>query len=131
MVKFPEFGSQIQAMNAASSNSTATVDFDDVPGWDVIFLTLKSFPNLTTWIFTFCTDDTEALSLCSQDVNELKSVLTCIDNELRKHPSLSKIHVCWFLLSSRQLAEKMLSLGWTVEDEWGLITEENVHELED
>ncbi|KAL2121228.1 hypothetical protein VTJ04DRAFT_5255 [Mycothermus thermophilus] len=31
MVKFPEFGSQIQAMNAASSNSTATVDFDDVP----------------------------------------------------------------------------------------------------
>jgi hypothetical protein len=130
VVNFPDYGGNFDVVGEISS-PTEPVNFADVQGWDAVRLLLKSLPNLTTIYFPFCTDGAESGSLHSLNTKDIENALTCIDKELRKHSALSTIHVCWFMWCGyRQLAEKMLSLGWTVEDENYLITEKNVDEIE-
>lgn len=130
VVKFPDFSGNFDVVGEIS-NPSEPVEFADVRGWDCVRLMLKSLPNLTTIYFTFCYNIDEYLTSLSLDTEVLENALTCVDKELRKHSTLSKIHICWFnWCDYRQLAEKMLSFGWTVEDEYHLITEENLDEVE-
>jgi hypothetical protein len=106
-----------------------TLEFDDEESEECLALLRENFPGLTT--LSFVTDWREGEFLVHNELvpESLDGALAPIVDELKKCPSLSTVHVGWLgPCVNRPVAEKMLSLGWSVENGDGTpITKETAH----